>query len=192
LQKQSWADYNDDGVVNILDASNAAFFFGSSSLYWGHPQYACSPTATTVDICVVSAIVLFFNEGLTAPFGGTNINPSTQLSMLDPQIDPYSLQLSGTSACLYYQTTTTVQTQFELLTCGNSLATTLPAGHTITSKAFPVSTSGTLGVPVVGSVVVSSNGNGVSTWSPSLSAGSQNEIVFYDNGIQIGQFFATP
>ena len=192
LQKQSWADYNDDGVVNILDASNAAFFFGSSSLYWGHPQYACSPTATTVDICVVSAIVLFFNEGLTAPFGGTNVNPSTQLSMLDPQIDPYSLQLSGTIACLSYQTTTTVQTQFELLTCGNSLATTLPAGHTITSKAFPVSSSGTLGVPVVGSVVVSSNGNGVSTWSPSLSAGSQNEIVFYDNGIQIGQFFATP
>jgi hypothetical protein len=192
LQKQSWADYNNDGVVNILDASNAAFFFGSSNPYWGHPQYACSPTTTAVDICVMSALVLFFNEGLTAPFGGTNVNPSTQLNILDPQVDPYSMQLPGTSTCLYYQTTTTVQTQFEVLTCGNSITTALPTGHAITSKAFPLSSSGTLGVPVAGSVVVSSNGNGISSWTPNLLAGSQNEIVFYDNGVQIGQFYATP
>lgn len=191
LQKQSWADVNDDGVVNILDASNAAFFFDKANSYWAHPEYACSPTATIVDICVMSALSVYFDQGLTAPFGGANVNPSTQLSVLDPQIDPYSLQLSGTATCLYYQKTTTVQTLFEVLTCGNSGGVALPAGHTITSKAFPVASSGILGTPVAGTVVVGAGGSGVSTWSPSLTSGSQYEIIFYDNGVQIGRFYAT-
>jgi len=191
LQKQSWADFNDDGVVNILDASNAAFSFDKANSYWTHPRYACSPTATIVDICVMSALSVFFDQGLTAPFGGINANPSTQLNVLDPQIDAYAMQLSGTSTCLYYRTTTAVQTQFEALTCGSSGGTSLPAGHVIASKAFPVATSGTLGTPTTGSVVVTSNGNGISSWTPTLASGSQYEIIFYDNGVQIGQFYAT-
>jgi len=191
LQKQSWADFNDDGVVNILDASNSAFFFDKANSYWDHRQYACSPTSTIVDICVMAAFAVFFDEGLTAPFGGTNVSPSTQLNVLDPQIDPYSMQLSSPNTCLYYQTTTTVQTQFEALTCGSSGGTSLPAGHTITSKAFLVAPSGILGAPIAGSVVVASNGNGISSWSPGLAGGSQYEIIFYDNGVQAGQFYAT-
>jgi len=191
LQKQSWADFNDDGIVNILDASNAAFSFNTSNLYWAHPQYACSPTASVVDICVMSALVVFFNEGLTTPFGGANTNPSTQLNILDPQVDPYSMQLTGTSVCLYYQTTTLVQTQFESLSCGSSGGTALPAGHAITTKAFQMASSGTLGVPLSGTVSIGGSGSGMSSWSPSLAPGSQYEIAFYDNGVQIGQFFAS-
>ena len=101
------------------------------------------------------------------------------------------MQLSGTSTCLYYRTTTAVQTQFEALTCGSSGGTSLPAGHVIASKAFPVATSGTLGTPTTGSVVVTSNGNGISSWTPTLASSSQYEIIFYDNGVQIGQFYAT-
>src|SRR5207245_11301746 len=73
LQKESWADVNDDGVVNILDASNAAFFFDTANSYWAHPQYSCSPTASIVDICVISAMLVNFDQGLTAQFGGNMV-----------------------------------------------------------------------------------------------------------------------
>src|SRR5207245_6381261 len=117
LQKESWADVNDDGVVNILDASNAAFFFDTANSYWAHPQYSCSPTASIVDICVISAMLVNFDQGLTAQFGGNMVNPSTELNSLDPQIDPYSTQLAGSNACVYYQTTTTSNSTLLLVTC---------------------------------------------------------------------------
>jgi hypothetical protein len=199
LQKASWADYNKDGVVNILDASNAAFFFDSSNSYWTHPQYACSPTATTVDVCVMSAIVVFFEEGVTSPFGGTNVNPSTQLSILDPQIDPYSTQLSGTNVCLYYQSTTTAATKLILVSCNASGPTTLPTGHAITAKANhlespPVNLSVDSKLKFVDSPVAGTP-NAAGTWTSGKTAIYDNNVANpASNGkfIAAGSLFSNP
>jgi hypothetical protein len=191
LQKQSWADYNDDGIVNILDASNAAFFFDSTNSYWSHPQYTCGPTATKVDICVMSALLVYFDEGLTTPFGGNNFNPSAQLNALDPQIDPYSTQFLGTSLCLYYQTTATSASRLLLANCGTSSLAGPLAGHVITSTASVINADGTLGTTTTGSVAVN-GGIVTSSWNPALASGTQYLVRIFDNGAQIAQYYATP
>jgi hypothetical protein len=190
LQKQSWADYNKDGIVNILDASNAAFFFDSANTYWSHPQYSCSPTVGKVDICVMSALVVFFDEGLTSPFGGSNVNPSAELIALDPQIDPYSTQFLGASVCLYYQTTTASASRLLLVSCGTSSPAGPPAGHMITSTASVINADGTLGSTTTGSVAVT-GGTLTSSWNPTLTGGTQYLVRFFDNGAQIAQFYVT-
>jgi ABC-type transport system substrate-binding protein len=190
LQKESWADYNDDGVVNILDASNAAFFFDSTNSYWAHPRYSCSPTATKVDICVMAALVVFFDEGLTAPFGGNNLNPSSQLNILDPQIDPYSTQLAGSNVCTYYQSTTTSASRLQLGMCGTSSSGSSPGGHMITSTASVINADGTLGITTTGGVTIN-GGMITSAWSPPLTGGTQYLVRFFDNGAQIAQFYVT-
>jgi hypothetical protein len=191
LQKESWADVNNDGVVNILDASSAAFFFDTTNSYWAHPRYSCIPTSTIVDVCDIAALIVYFDVGLTTPFGGTNVNPSTQLTALDPQIDPYSMQLSATGVCLYYQTTSTSATRLQLVNCDASSASTLPAGHTITDSANVLNSDGTLGATQAGGISVS-GGTVTNSWAPSLVSGTHYEIRFFDNGVQIGQFYATP
>ena len=194
LQKASWADVNDDGVVNILDASNAAFFFDRPSSYWAHPQYSCSSTANIVDVCVISALLVNFDQGLTAPFGGNNVNPSSQLDSLDSQIDPYSTQLAGSNACVYYQTTTTGASTLQLVTCGTSTSTTLPIkplGHMITTTASVINADGTLGTATTGSVTIN-GGTITSAWSPPLTGGTQYLVRVFDNGGQIAQYFAIP
>lgn len=191
LQKESWADFNKDGRVNILDVSSAAFFFDSTNSYWAHPQYSCSSTSSIVDICDVSAMVTSFDEGTTAPFGGNNANPSTQLVRLDPQVDPYSMQLTGTNTCLYYQTSSTSATKLVLVSCGTSGIASLPTGHTITDSAAVLNADGTLGAAQSGTVTIS-GGTVTNSWSPGLTHGTQYEIRIFDNGVQIGQYFATP
>lgn len=194
LQKESWADVNDDGMVNILDASNAAFFFDKTNNYWAHPQYSCSPTASVVDICDISALLVSFDQGLTAPFGGNNANPSSQLNALDPQIDPYSMQLAGSNACVYYQTTTTGASTLLLVNCATSTSTGLPVtppGHMITATASVINADGNLGTTITGGVTIN-GGTITSTWSPALTAGTQYLIRVFDNGVQMAQYYATP
>jgi hypothetical protein len=191
LQRQSWGDYNDDGIVNIVDVSNAAFFFGATNSYWTHPQYSCTPTTTTEDVCDLAQLVVYFDEGVTTPFGGTGVNPSTQLNVLDPQIDPYSMPLASSGVCLYYQNTGTSSTRLLLVNCGTSTLASLPAGHTISDSANVLNSDGTLGPTQAGSISVS-GGTVTNSWAPSLVSGTHYEIRFFDNSVQIGQFYATP
>jgi hypothetical protein len=96
LQALSWADKNDDGVVNILDIADAAFRFGQTDPYWGHPLFGAQPGF--VDIGDISTIAFYFGHGITAPY-----LPS-QLTGLDPQVDPFNIDLTGVAGPLmYYQ-----------------------------------------------------------------------------------------
>lgn len=192
LQKASWGDHNKDGQVNILDGSNMAFFFDKANSYWAHPQYACTPTATVVDVCVASALAVLFDTGNTAPFGGTGTSPG--LFNVDPQIDPYNMQLPGSGVCLYYQNTNTAATQLVLVNCNASGAASLPAGHTITDSASVLNADGTLGTAQSGTVTVS-GGTVTNSWSPALVHGTHYVIRIFDNTgtgpVQIGQFYVT-
>jgi hypothetical protein len=93
LQALSWADKNDDGVVSILDIADAAFRFGQTDPYWAHPLFGLSGF---VDIVDMSTIAFYFGHGITAPY-----LPS-QLTGLDPQIDPFNIDLTGTAGPLMY------------------------------------------------------------------------------------------
>ncbi len=87
LNKFSWADKNNDGVVNILDVADAALHFGQPDPYWNSGQNPMAPSVGTdpsvVDIGELATVVFYFDQRLTAPF-----TPS-QLTGLDPCIDPF-------------------------------------------------------------------------------------------------------
>jgi len=188
-QKFNWADVTDDGVVDILDAANMAFFFDSTNAYWSHPRYTCNNSGV-VDICVASALVILFDKVLSIPPFASN-----QLVNLDPQIDRYNMQLTGstpsTGVCLYYQITNTAATRLALANCGRGGADSLPAGHTITGSAVILNPDGSLGTVQSGSVSISA-GAVTNSWSPSLVSGSHYLVRFFDNGVQIGLFYAIP
>lgn len=96
LQGLSWADRNNDGVVNILDVADVAFHFGMSDPYWDHPLYGVQ--VGVVDIGEVSTVAFYFGHGTTTPF------TTSQLASLDPQIDPFSIDLTGSAGpVMYYQ-----------------------------------------------------------------------------------------
>jgi hypothetical protein len=139
----------------------------------------------------MSALLVYFDEGLTTPFGGNNFNPSAQLNALDPQIDPYSTQFLGTSLCLYYQTTATSASRLLLANCGTSSLAGPLAGHVITSTASVINADGTLGTTTTGSVAVN-GGIVTSSWNPALASGTQYLVRIFDNGAQIAQYYATP
>jgi hypothetical protein len=92
LHQISWADKNDDGVVNILDMADINFVFGKPDPYWNTGQNSAAPTAggdpRTVDIVEVSMVAAYYGAGITSPFF-----PS-ELVGLDSCIDPFF----GTSA----------------------------------------------------------------------------------------------
>jgi len=96
LQGLSWADRNNDGVVNILDIADVAFHFGMSDSYWDHPLYGVQPGI--VDIGEVSRVAFYFGSGTTTPFS------VSQLMGMDPQVDPFSIDLTNSGGPLmYYQ-----------------------------------------------------------------------------------------
>ncbi len=97
LQKVSWADINDDGIVNILDIASAALVFGQFDKYWTHPLFGCSPLS---DICGIALLASYYGTGLTCPFCGTVAPPP--LTGLDPQIDPFRVDL-GVAGVVYYK-----------------------------------------------------------------------------------------
>src|SRR4029077_15015790 len=93
LQKFSWADKTDDGVVNILDLADAASHFGAFDPYWVNPTISSGSTVNVQDLATVA---FYFGHGLTTPF-----LPS-QLISLDPKIDPYRVDLTSTGGSVMY------------------------------------------------------------------------------------------
>jgi len=197
LQKASWGDFNKDGQVNILDGSNMAFFFDKTNSYWAHPQYACTSTTTIVDVCVASGVAVLFDTGDTAPFGGTNVNPSTQLLNLDPQIDPYSFQVgsSATGTCLYIQHGTAASVTGQLITCSTSGAVTTTGGATVTCTIASINTDGTEGAQVAGAVGIAADGKVTCTPGSALVLGGLYHARFSSNQPapthQIGELYFT-
>jgi hypothetical protein len=95
LQKFSWADRTDDGVVNILDLADAAAHFGTTDPYWTNPTIS---TGLTVNIQDLATVAFYFGHGVTTPF-----SPS-QLMGLDPQVDPYRVDLTSVAGpVMYYE-----------------------------------------------------------------------------------------
>jgi hypothetical protein len=86
LYKLSWADVNNDGVINILDLASAAVRFGQPDPYWVNPIIA---PGATVNIQDLATVAFYFGHGTTYPF-----KPS-QLTGLDPQIDPFFCPNTG-------------------------------------------------------------------------------------------------
>ena len=86
LYKISYADKNNDGVVNILDLADAAVHFGAADPYWVNPNIA---PGGTVNIQDLATIAFYFGHGITSPFA-----PST-LNGVDPQIDPFNCPIAG-------------------------------------------------------------------------------------------------
>lgn len=98
LYKVSWADKNNDGVVNIQDLASVASCFGlaagssnaicgsSQSSYWVNSNIASGPTVNISDLATVA---FYFAHGTTYPY-----LPS-QLTGLDPQIDPFFCPNTG-------------------------------------------------------------------------------------------------
>ena len=87
MYKLSYADRNNDGVVNILDLADVASHFGTADPYWVNPNIASGTTVGAVDLATVA---IYFGTGLTTPF-----SPST-LFEVDPQIDPF---FRGSAGC---------------------------------------------------------------------------------------------
>ena len=86
LYKLSWADKNNDGVVNILDLADAAVHFGTPDPYWLNSNIA---QGTYVNIQDLATVAFYFGHGTTFPF-----KPS-QLTGVDPQIDPFFCPNTG-------------------------------------------------------------------------------------------------
>jgi len=86
LYKISYADKNNDGVVNILDLADAAVHFGQPDPYWVNSNIA---PGTTVNIQDLATVAFYFGHGITSPF-----SPSSLVGV-DPQIDPFFCPTAG-------------------------------------------------------------------------------------------------
>ena len=86
LYKLSWADKNNDGIVNILDLANIAAHYGQPDPYWVNTNIAPGSTVNAVDLATVA---IYFGHGTTYPFR------PLQLTDLDPQIDPFFCPATG-------------------------------------------------------------------------------------------------
>jgi len=86
LYKLSWADKNNDGLVNILDLANIASHYGQADPYWVNSNIALGSTVNAVDLATVA---IYFGHGTTYPFR------PLQLTDLDPQIDPFFCPATG-------------------------------------------------------------------------------------------------
>jgi hypothetical protein len=80
LYKISYADHNNDGIVNILDLADVASHYGSADPYWVNSNIAGGTTVGAVNLATVA---IYFGHGITSPY-----SPST-LFGVDPQIDPF-------------------------------------------------------------------------------------------------------
>jgi ABC-type transport system substrate-binding protein len=89
LWNLSFADRDNDGLVDVLDIADAAFWFGKGNNYWANPVAGCSPPPGFDEICVVSTVAFYFGHGIITPY-----TPS-QLGYLDPQVDPFFCPSTG-------------------------------------------------------------------------------------------------
>jgi len=97
LQKLSWADYDDNGRVDILDIASAALCFGplppsGPCDYWDHPLFGA--LLGTIDIGEIATIAFYFGHSTAFP-----LTPAW--TGIDPQIDPFSVSLGG-GITVYY------------------------------------------------------------------------------------------
>jgi hypothetical protein len=145
FQKISWADKNDDGVVNILDLADAATRFGAADSYWVNPMI--SP-GTTVNVQDLATVAFYFGHGITTPF------LPAQLIGLDPQVDPYKVDLTASAGpVMYYEGG---------LATGGSITAKLAA---LSGTPNPASFTGTLLSPTG---VVVGTATGTAGGSPSV------------------------
>ena len=86
LYKLSYADRNNDGVVNVLDLANIASHYGQADPYWVNPNIAPGTTVNAQDLATVA---IYFGHGTTYPF------LSSGLTDLDPQVDPFFCPITG-------------------------------------------------------------------------------------------------
>ena len=86
LYRISYADHNNDGVVNILDLADVASHYGTTDSYWVNPNIATGSTVGAVDLATVA---IYFGHGTTTPFA-----PET-LFQVDPQVDPFFCPSNG-------------------------------------------------------------------------------------------------
>ncbi|OLD05207.1 MAG: hypothetical protein AUJ07_01950 [Crenarchaeota archaeon 13_1_40CM_3_53_5] len=84
LHGMSWADRNNDGVVNILDIADAARHFGRPDWYWDSRLFGT--TKGVVDIGEIATIASLLGSGVTGPF------TPVALTSMDQAIDPYTGQ----------------------------------------------------------------------------------------------------
>jgi ABC-type transport system substrate-binding protein len=183
LAKSSWADVNKDGIVNILDVSNAAFFFDSANTYWAHPNYSCTSTATIVDVCDMAALVVLFDTGITAPFGGTNVDPSTQLQGLAKQIDSYLIPEGNTGVCLGFQWWDSTSFKTVNVNCKTASPATLQTGFSVQCELYNSETG------VYGAFVPCSLSSG---GLPANWATNDWKLTFLFNGVEVGHLHISP
>jgi len=101
LYKESYADANNDGIVNIQDLAAAAACFGiasgatgplctsAQSSYWVNSNIA---PGSTVNISDLATVAFYFGAG-TTNFGGASVLAS--MTGIDPQIDPFNCPNTG-------------------------------------------------------------------------------------------------
>ncbi len=100
LYKISYADFNNDGVVNILDLANIASHYGTTNAYWCNPNIACTGSPGVVGAVDLATVAIYYGHGITTPY-----TPQTLLQV-DPQIDPFfcnpdgSAKAPGTLSCV--------------------------------------------------------------------------------------------
>src|SRR5258708_28156249 len=89
IGKFSWADKNNDGIVNILDMADVAFHFGQPDPYWNTGQNPLAPNVGTdpavVDIAAIATAAFYFGH---APFNNNQRLTSSTITRLDPSINP--------------------------------------------------------------------------------------------------------
>ena len=83
----SYADFNNDGVVNILDLAAVASAYNTGDLYWCNPNVAC--TGGLVGSVNLATVAIYFGHGITTPY-----TPQTLIGV-DPQIDPFFCTSTG-------------------------------------------------------------------------------------------------
>ncbi len=88
IHKFSWADANNDGLVNILDIAGVALQFGLSDAYWNTGENPAAPQSvgtdpSRVDIAEIATVAFYFDHGLVRPF-----TVSSTVG-LNPDIDPF-------------------------------------------------------------------------------------------------------
>jgi hypothetical protein len=107
LQKLSWSDKNNDGIINVQDLASIAACYGLApgqsnaicsgidSSYWVNPIIS---TGGTVNINDLATVAFYFGHGTTSPF------LPAQLTGMDPQVDPYQVDLTSQSGpVMYYE-----------------------------------------------------------------------------------------
>jgi len=101
LYKESYADQNNDGIVNIQDLAASAACFGiasgatgplctaAQSSYWVNSNIA---PGSTVNISDLATVAFYFGAG-TTNYGGASVLSS--MTGIDRQIDPFNCPNTG-------------------------------------------------------------------------------------------------